>query len=162
MKPKDTLNIVGRLVIAGLIPAREGQGPIWHEAIGHLDYQAALDGVVWLERNRGSDAYGPAKPADVIDAAKRVRSERVPQNMPEPPIDPADVTRHLAWQREWRSACADGLTSEQAEARADQALGIVRAAVTTRQRPVAELVASVAAGLRMPKRDEAEPQRESA
>ncbi len=155
MNPKETLNIVGRLVIAGLIPAREGQGPIWHEAIGHLDYQQALDGVVWLERNRGSEAYGPAKPADVIDATRRVRSERVPQNMPEPPVDPADVPRHLAWQREWRRACADGLGSDAAEERADAALGIVRPAVECRQRDVRALVAAVAQSTHMPSRERA-------
>lgn len=154
----ETTTIVARLHLAGLLPVRDPAAvQVWHEDIGHLDYPTALDAARWLTQHRDSGAYGPAKPADLLDAVRAVRRQRINDLLgnspvPEPPaeIDPDDVPRYLAWRREWVAAAGSGATVEQANNHADQALGIERSAVEERVRPVAAIVAGVGRAIGAP------------
>lgn len=168
MLATETTQIVTRLNLSGLLPVRDpAMVAVWHEDIGHLDYPLALEAARWLAQYRGSEAYGPVKPADLIEAVNRVRRERVAAalggaevSLPKPPpeIDPDDVTRYLAWQQAWVKAAGDGHTAAQAEQLADQALDVVRRPQVLEQRPTAAIAAQVAAALRSPgTRDRDEP-----
>lgn len=144
MLPSETATLLA--MVAAYDRRTVGQADVaaWHSELEPYDLPTCSAAV----RAHYAESREWLMPADVVTRVKAIRRERIPLAMPEPPVDPADVPRHLAWQRAWRAGCADGLTSEQAEANADRAVGIVRAAVETRPRPVAELVASVAASLR--------------
>lgn len=160
MLATETTQIVTRLNLSGLLPVRDpAMVAVWHEDIGHLDYPLALEAARWIAQNRGSEAYGPVKPADLLDAVARVRRERVaaalggPEvSLPKPPpeIDPDDVARYLAWQQAWVQAAGDGATARQAEQHADQVLGVVRQPVVLSARPTAAIAAQVAGALRAP------------
>lgn len=123
----------------------------WHQVVGDLrsaDCQAAV--VAHYSRTRDW-----AMPADIRDAVHTLRQDRLRTagDPPTPPVDGDDVAAYLAWIGHYRVGIADGLDKAGAEGYADAAMGITRPAVETRARPVAELVASVAAGTRMPRRD---------
>jgi len=160
MLATETTQIVTRLNLSGLLPVRDpAMVAVWHEDIGHLDYPLALEAARWLAHNRGSEAYGPVKPADLLDAVARVRRERVaaalggPEvSLPKPPpeVDPDDIARYLAWQQAWVKAAGDGATAQQAEQHADAALGVVRRPQALTTRPTAAIAAQVAASLRAP------------
>lgn len=155
MLAAETTTIVARLHLAGLLPIRDPAAvQVWHEDIGHLDYPTALDAARWLTQHRDSGAYGPAKPADLLDAVKAVRRQRINDLLgnapvPEPPaeIDPDDVPRYLAWRKAWVDAAGNGASVAQANDHADHVLGITRAAVEQRTRPVAAIVAGVGRGI---------------
>lgn len=155
MNQTETLQIIARLNLAGLLPAREGQSAVWHEDCGHLDYPTALEAARWIVANRSSDAYGPVKPGDLLDAVKVIRRRRIDDlignsPVPIPPVDPDDVSAYQAWQRAWLSAAGAGANLLEATRHADTAIGHTRSADELARactRPVAALVDQVANGL---------------
>ena len=151
MLATDTTKIVARLNFVGMLPVRDAaMVAIWHEDIGHLEFPLAFEAARWLSQNRGSAAYGQAKPADLLGAVKAVRRARIDDLLgnapvPEPPaeLDPDNVGAYLAWRKAWVKAAGDGASVDQANAHADLVLGIERAEITTRHRNVAAVVAQV-------------------
>lgn len=158
MLATETTLIVTRLHMAGMLPVRDpAVVGVWHEDIGHLEYGIALEAAKWLSANRGSEAYGPVKPADLLEAVARVRRERVVAalggshvSLPQPPpeIDPDDVARYLAWQQTWVKAAGDGRSAGEATMLADQALDVVRQPEQLQRRPTAAIAAQVGSALR--------------
>lgn len=141
MLPSETATLLA--MVAAYDRRTVGQADVaaWHTELEPYDLATCTAAV----RAHYGESREWLMPGDVVQRVKAIRRDRIPQAAPIPPLDPADVAGCIAWDRAWRAGCADGLTSEAAEARADQALGIVRTPVETRARPVAELVAAVAA-----------------
>lgn len=128
MNQTETLQLIARLNIAGLLPAREGQTAVWHEDCGHLDYPTAVEAARWIVANRSSDAYGAVKPGDLLDAVKVIRRRRIDDligngPVPIPPVDPNDVLAYNRWQRAWLSAAGTGANLLEATCHADAAIG---------------------------------------
>ena len=155
MLATETATIIARLHMGGLLAVRDpAMVQVWHEDIGHLDYAIAREAAQWLGQHRGSESYGHAKPADLLDAVKRVRRDRIEallgnRPIPQPPdeISPDDVPTWVAWQQAWVAAAGNGASLEQAEAHADAVLGVARQPEALRPRPVAALVGQVEDGL---------------
>lgn len=122
----------------------------WHREVATLPLGDCQDAVV--------AHYGSSRewvmPADVLNGVRALRADRLRMagDPPIPPVDGDDVPAYLAWIGKWREGIAAGLESAAAEDYADRELGIVRAAVEARPRPVAELIAAVARTSRMPAR----------
>lgn len=140
MRPSETATLLAMIAAYDRRTVGEADVAAWHAELEPYDLAAAAAAV--------RDYYRTSRdwlmPADLVRLIRAARAARIPELVPLPPIEPDDVTRYLAWQVAWRDGCADGLTSDQAERRADDLLGVVRQPLPTSQRPIAALVGTLA------------------
>lgn len=128
MTPQETVLIVGYLNRAGLLWAMEGQGQVWHDAIGdRVSYPDAQEAARTLARTRGGEQRN-VTPADLLTAVRRLRAARITgvpgDALHIAPPEPLDVTADLLWRRTYLAALGDGRTQDQAEGEANARLGL--------------------------------------
>lgn len=155
MNRQEATSIVSYLNRAGLTGAMEGMSAVWADALEDVAYVTAQEVVRDMVRSRTS-AQRWVTPGDVIAAVAARRAENLKRldTPPAPPesIDPDDAAGQIEWTRAYRSAIADGLDEAAADRAACAALGVSRPELAPAPRPVAALVAQVAASLpRVPK-----------
>ena len=153
MNEAEALTLVSNLNRAGLLPATEGQAPVWRDALSDIRYQDAVAAAKDLIRGRtGRDRWiTPGDLRDGVQSLRRARIAAVP--LPAPPAALTDdVAGSLRWQRAFIRAVGDG--SPDAYAVACTATGVPPDRAVERPRPVAALIEQTASTLpSLPKKE---------
>jgi hypothetical protein len=98
----------------------------WHAVIGDLRFDDCREAVIQHYR----ESPHSITPADVRSKVSALRKARIGDRVaPLPPVDPEDIQAYRDWQQAWYRSVGDGLSGDEAEQKADHALGIARQAL---------------------------------
>lgn len=133
----DLRETAGVLAMISALDSRKVYGQIdasaWHAVIGDLRFDDCREAVI----AHYQESPHPITPADVRSRVSAVRKARIGDRVaPLPPVDPEDVKAYREWQQAWYRGIGDGLTSDEAEAVADHALGVARQSLPQAHRDV--------------------------
>lgn len=155
MNQEQASTILTVLNRAGLVWAMEGQTAVWAMGLEDVSFETAQEVVTDFVRNRRSTERS-VTPGDVRAEVERIRAarfadwERAEGLLPEPPCDPDDVAKTIAFQRAFRRAIGDGLDSDRADEAACRAIGTTRRPEIGQQIDVSGLIARTRSAIRKP------------
>lgn len=141
----EAVQIVTYLNRAGLLPAMEGQAPVWQDALGNINATDALEACRNIARMPTGAGRGGlfVTPGELIGEIKRIRAKRTAGvELPPPPSALAEnPIAQQRWHRAFMHQVGNGFPPEAAEVFACERLGVPREIRAGQGRPDRVLLA---------------------
>ncbi len=128
----EAIKVLTYLNRAGLVPALEGAGAVWADALSSVPFETAI----WVAREMGRERTSDQRwvtPGDIAARVRQVRAQRVKDAQREgldryaPPEElEGDPRREIAWRNAYMEAVADGQSPEYADAAACAVMSVTR------------------------------------